>query len=206
MFDIMPQLMRMVRQQHPQLSLSVTEMQSADALAAVQSGEVDIAFARFDDRIAALEIRPLLRDHLVLVLPVDHALTRLSRVSLADLAEENFVLFPRRSSPSYFDQITSACREAGFSPHVVYEMPSAVSQIAYVGCGGAVGLVPSRAVRFGGGDVVFRPLAETISVVSVAAAFSPAAQQRFVPTIIEIATVIGAGQGHFKPKVSCGKR
>ena len=87
------------------------EARSDEALSAVQRGETDIAFARFDDRIASLEVRPIVYDHIVLVLPVDHPLTQHSRVGLAELADENFVLFPRRSSPSFFDQITSACRE-----------------------------------------------------------------------------------------------
>lgn len=206
MFDIMPRLMRTARQDYPQLSLSVTEMQSAEALAAVQRGEVDIAFARFDDHIATLEVRPIVHDHLVLVLPVDHSLTKLSRVSLKDLAEEGFVLFPRRSSPSYFDQIISACRNVGFSPHVLYEVPSVVSQIAYVGCGLAVGMVPSRAMRFGGGDVVFRPLVEMINVVSIAAAFSPFRNKDLIPTIVEIATGIGAVREAVPIPGICGSR
>jgi DNA-binding transcriptional LysR family regulator len=192
MFDIVPRLMRTAKQNYPQLSLSVTEMQSADALAAVQSGEIDIALARSDEYVAALDVRPIVRDHLVLVLPIDHSLTKLNRVSLKDLAGEGFVLFPRRSSPSYFDRITSACRQAGFSPNVLYEVPSVVSQIAYVGCGVAIGMVPSRAMRFGGGDVVFRPLVETIKVVSIAAAFNPSPKKDLVPKIVEIAAVIGA--------------
>lgn len=192
MLDIMPRLMRIAKQRYPHLSLSLMEMKSSDALDAVQSGEIDIAFARSDEHISALDVRPIVHDHLVLVLPVDHPLTKLNRVSLGDLADESFVLFPRRSSPSFFDQITSACRDAGFSPHVLYEVSSPVSQIAYVGCGVAVGLVPSRAMRFGGGDVVFRSLTETIRVVSIAAAFNPQQQKDLVPAIIEIASDIGA--------------
>jgi DNA-binding transcriptional LysR family regulator len=192
MFDIMPRLMRTAKHIYPQLSLSVMEARSAEALSAVQSGEIDIAFARFDDRIASLEVRPILYDHLVLVLPVDHPSTQRSRIGLAELADENFVLFPRRSSPSFFDQITSACRDAGFSPHVLYEIHSVVSQIAYVGCGVGVGMVPSRAMRFGGGDVVFRPLVETINVVSIAAAWNPALRKDLVPLIVDIAAEIGA--------------
>jgi DNA-binding transcriptional LysR family regulator len=193
LFDIMPRLMRMAKQRYPHLSVSMSEMKSAQALAAVQNGEIDIAFARFDDHFAALEVRPIVHDHLVLVLPADHALTALNRVHLADLADQSLVLFPRRSSPSYFDQITSACRAAGFSPRVDFEVSSVVSQIAYVGCGIGLGMVPSRSMRFGGRDVVFRPLAETINVVSIAAAFDPQRQKDLVPDIIAIAAEIGAG-------------
>src|ERR1700744_5957369 len=98
MFDIMPRLTRMAKKLYPQLSLAVMEMHSSDALAAVQSGEIDIALARFDDQMATLEVRPIMTDHLVLVLPIDHPLTKRDRVGLAELAGGSFVLFPRRQT------------------------------------------------------------------------------------------------------------
>lgn len=191
LFDIMPRLARIAKQRYPNLSLSLSEMDSATALAAVQNGEIDIALARFDQPISALEIRPIVKDHLVIVLPIDHPLTRRDRIALAELAGENLVLSPRRVTPSFFDQIVSACRDAGFSPRVVYEIRSVVSQIAFVGCGVAIGMVPSRSMRFGGGDVVFRPLVESIEVVTVAAAWDPTRRKDVVPSIVEIAIDIG---------------
>lgn len=192
LFDIMPRLIQVAKQRYAHLSVSMMEMKTADALAAVQSGDVDIALARFDDRVPSLEVRPIVTDHLVLVLPAQHRLTKLSRVPLAELADESFVLFPRRTSPSYFDQITTACRASGFSPHVLYEASSVVSQIAFAGCGVAVGMVPSRSMRFGGADVVFRPLVETIDVISIAAAWNPERRKELVPELVEIAAEIGA--------------
>jgi DNA-binding transcriptional LysR family regulator len=79
----------------------------------------------------------------------------------------------------------------GFSPRVVYEVRSVVSQIAFVGCGDAIGMVPSRSMRFGGGDVVFRPLVETIEVVTIAAAWDPTRRKDVVPSIVEIAIGLG---------------
>lgn len=190
-FDILPRLMRIAKQRNPQLAISVQEMPSADALSAVQNGEIDIALARFDDRISALEVRPIVNDHLVVVLPIDHRLTKRENIRLSELADESLVLFPRHSSPSYFDQIIRACRDVGFSPHVVYEVGSVVSQIAFVGCGLALGLVPSRSMRFGGGDVVFRPLDKMIKVVTIAAAWNPERRQDVIPGIVDIAVDIG---------------
>ena len=190
-FDIMPRLTRIAKQRYPHLSLSLSEMDSASALSAVQNGAIDIALARFDQPVSALEIRPIVKDHLVVVLPIDHRLTRHDRVALAELADESLVLSPRRVSPSFFDQVVSACRDVGFSPRVVYEVRSVVSQIAFVGCGDAVGMVPSRSMRFGGGDVVFRPLVENIEVVTIAAAWDPTRRKDVVPSIVEIAIGLG---------------
>jgi len=195
LFDIMPRLMRTAKQCYPHVSMSMSEMRTAEALSAVENGEIDMAFARLDDHVPTLEVRPIVHDHLVVVLPADHPLTALNPLRLCDLAGHSLVLFPRGASPSYFDQITSAFRGAGFSPRVDFEISSVVSQIAYVGCGLGIGMVPSRSMRFGGGDVVFRPLVETIRVVSIAAAWDPRRRKDLVPDIISIAAEIGADRG-----------
>jgi DNA-binding transcriptional LysR family regulator len=199
-FDIMPRLTRIAKQRYPHLSLSLSEMDSATALSGVQSGALDIALARFDQPVSALEIRPIVKDHLVVVLPIDHRLTKYDRVALAELADENLVLSPRRVSPSFFDQVVSACRDVGFSPRVVYEVRSVVSQIAFVGCRDAIGMVPSRSMRFGGGEVVFRPLVENIEVVTIAAAWDPTRRKDVVPSIVEIAIGLGTEMEKTLPK------
>ena len=173
-------------------------MDSAQALAAVGNGEIDLAFARFDHQISPLGIRPITTDHLVVALPIDHRLTQQAKVALGELADESLVLFPRRISPHYFDIIVAACRDAGFSPRVLHEIGSVVSQIGMVGCGFGVGLVPSRSMRFGSSAVAFRPLVETIDVVAIAAVWDPSLKNEFVPKMVEIALEI-AGPVDAKP-------
>jgi len=191
LFYLIPKLTRVAKKRFPDLSLPVAEMDSASALIAVRNGEIDIAMARFDQKISALEVRPIAKDLLVAVLPIDHPLTQRDRISLLDLADENLVMSPRQASPGFFDQIISACRDVGFSPRIVYEVRSLVSQIALVGCANAIGLVPSRSMRFGGDHVVFRSLKEPIEVVTIAAAWDPARRKDVVPSIVNIAIDIG---------------
>jgi hypothetical protein len=52
-------------------------------------------------------------------------------------------------------------------------------------------MVPSRSMRFGGGDVVFRPLVENIEVVTIAAAWDPTRRKDVVPSIVQIAIGLG---------------
>jgi DNA-binding transcriptional LysR family regulator len=198
MFDIMPHVLNTARQQFPTLSLSLVEMDSAQALSAVRNGEVDLAFARFDHAITPLEVRPITIDHLVVALPVSHRLSSQAEVSLGQLADESLVLFPRRISPHYFDVIVTACRNAGFSPRVLHEIGSVVSQIGFVGCGFAVGLVPSRSMRFGSSSVVFRPLVERIDVVTIAAIWNPSLRNEFVPKLVDAALEIGGHVSQLK--------
>lgn len=194
----MPHVLGTARRQYPTLSLTLAEMDSAQALAAVRNGEIDLAFARFDHQISPLAIRPITTDHLVVALPIDRRLTNQARVALSELADESLVLFPRRISPHYFDIIVAACRDAGFSPRVMHEIGSVVSQIGFVGCGFGVGLVPSRSMRFGSSAVAFRPLVETIDVVTIAAVWDPSLNNEFVPRMVEIALQV-AGPVETKP-------
>ena len=71
--------------------------------------------------------------------------------------------------------------------------------MAFVGCGIAVSLVPPSAMRFGGAEVVFRPLTERISLVTVAALWNPERCHPLADNIVEIAIQVGRAR---RPQVS----
>jgi len=56
----------------------------------------------------------------------------------------------------------------------VHEVGSVVSQVAFVGCGQGVALIPSAMKRMVPETVVVRPLAEKLSVVTTAVAWHAA--------------------------------
>ena len=192
LFEILPPVVRAAKREFPGLSLSIVEMHSSNSLAALQTREIDLALARVDAGQAPARIVPILVEPLVVALPREHRLAAKASIRLAELAKEDFALFPRRVSASYFDTIVTACRAAGFSPHISHEASSIVAQMAFVGCGVAVSLMPPSAMRFGvEEEVAFRPLKERISVVTVAAAWNPERCHPLVESIVEIAVKVG---------------
>src|SRR5690606_24741019 len=46
MIEILPQLLEQLRTAHPRLTIAVREIDSADAIPALERGEIDLAFAR----------------------------------------------------------------------------------------------------------------------------------------------------------------
>jgi DNA-binding transcriptional LysR family regulator len=114
----------------------------------------------------------LREDRLAVALPKAHSLAAKSRIRLASLAEEEFVMFYRRVSPSYFDSLVTACRDSGFSPRIVHEVSSVASQIAFVGCGQGVALINAAMKKMAPDTVVVRPLNEKLSVVTTAVAWN----------------------------------
>ncbi|MGO4305939.1 LysR substrate-binding domain-containing protein [Cupriavidus sp. RAF12] len=173
MLETVPPLLDSLRQAYPHLTVFIKEIDSVEAIPALKSGELDLAFVRLDGDVGSgIMTMPLSEDRLAVALPKDHSLAALSRVSLRSLANEELVMSSRERSPVYFDLLTSVCRAHGFAPRVLHEVRTITSQIAYVGCGQGVALVPSSMRKVAPENVVVRPLKERIMVVAAALAWN----------------------------------
>jgi DNA-binding transcriptional LysR family regulator len=172
MFHPLGPAIRLLRERTQGIQISITEMDSADALIALERREVDLAFVRADMVADPLVAVPLARETLALAIPAGHRLASQETISLANLATERMIVTPRRISPLYADSIVAACREAGFSPRVTHEAKSVMSQLAFVTCGVGVALIPETMSNLGASGVVFRPLDRPLSVVTIAAVWN----------------------------------
>ncbi|BBP77872.1 LysR family transcriptional regulator [Pseudomonas gingeri NCPPB 3146 = LMG 5327] len=191
MFDVLPGLIEQLKSRYPHLTVSVREIDSVEALPALESGDIDLAFARLDgDLGASIQSLPLTEDRLVVALPGDHPLAARSRISLSSLANEPLVMFSRKVSPVYFDNLIATCRASGFSPRVLHEVRSVASQIAFVSYGQGIALVPAALKKLAPDNVVFRPLSQKLQVVTTALAWNT---QRPNPLVEEVVAHYRAG-------------
>ncbi|WP_339408534.1 LysR family transcriptional regulator [Pseudomonas helleri] len=184
MFDVLPGLIEQLKHAYPQLTVSVREIDSVEAVPALESGDIDLAFARLDGDLGhTIRSLPLLEDRLMVALPGDHPLASHTRISLASLANEPLVMFSRKVSPVYFDNLIATCRASGFSPRVLHEVRSVASQIAFVSYGQGIALVPAALKKLAPDNVVFRPLSQKLNVVTTAVAWNA---ERSNPLVEEV--------------------
>lgn len=173
MLEVLPPILDRLRGLHPRLTISVREIDSAEAVPALEAGDVDLAFARLQGELGSnIKTLTLAGDRLAVSLPATHRLASRRRIRLKDLAEEAFVMFSRPVSPVYFDSIIAVCQANGFSPRVLHEVRSVAAQVAFVGCGQGIALVPAALKRLAPDNVVVRPLADAVDVVTTAAAWN----------------------------------
>lgn len=192
MLDVLPDLIDRLKSDYPQLTVSVKEIDSAEAIPALEAGDIDLAFARLEgDLGSTIQSLPLTQDRLAVALPRTHALADTPRIGLASLAEEEFVMFSRQVSPVYFDSLVASCRACGFSPRILHEVRSVASQIAFVGCGQGIALVPSTLKKLAPENVVVRPLKEHVRVVTTAVAWSSAREN---PLVHAVVSSLGSGK------------
>jgi DNA-binding transcriptional LysR family regulator len=187
MLDVLPPFLERLRQQHPKLTLSVREIDTVDAIPALLAGDVDLAFARLEGYLGSdVQTFTMAQDQLLVALPAQHRLARRRRIALSDLAADSFVMFSRRVSPIFFDRIIALCQASGFSPRILHEVRSVTTQVASVGCGQGIALVPATLKRMAPDSVVFKPLAEMVEVVTTAAAWSSKSTNPALSSALEI--------------------
>jgi DNA-binding transcriptional LysR family regulator len=164
--SFVPAAVRDLRRAHADVVVAVLQHETREAIERLRGGDADIAVvhqmpgAAIPD-LSGLERRPLLVDHLHVVLPERHPLARREAVSLADLDGEPLVL-PRRDTPAgrYRSVVEHLCAQAGFAPLVAYELDDLPAVQAFVAAG--IALVPMHGLTLTTvpRGAVVRPLAD----------------------------------------------
>ncbi|UGV28300.1 LysR family transcriptional regulator [Rhodopseudomonas boonkerdii] len=161
---LIPAVVRAFREQSPHVDLLLEESRTGDLIVALQKEQLDLAFIRVPvGDTTGLVIEPLLNEPMLLALPAGHPLLaggKRKRIALADLAEETFILYRRPTGPGLYDAIITACRAAGFSPHIGQEAPRMVSTLSFVAAGLGVSVVPESMRRLDTEGVAYLSLAD----------------------------------------------
>jgi DNA-binding transcriptional LysR family regulator len=185
MLETVPAVLAALKRDYPHLTVFTREIDSVEAIPALEAGELDVAFVRLEGNVGhGISTMALEEDRLAVALPRDHPLAAMSRVRLRSLADESLVMSSRQVSPAYFDFLTSVCQSHGFAPRVLHEVRSVTSQIAYVGCGQGIALVPSSMRKLASQNVVIRPLKERVMVVTAALAWNPNRHHPMVDAVV----------------------
>jgi len=146
------------RERFPDVVLTPFQSVTAELVRALHEARVDVAFLRapFDDDGLASEL--VVEEPLVAVVQEVHPLAAQRDVALVALAREPFLMFPRATSPGFYDSIISACQQAGFSPRLGQEAPDIPSLVHLVGAGFGVSVVPMALTQIQAPGAVYLPI------------------------------------------------
>src|ERR1700749_1194379 len=119
---------------------------------ALRGDTTPVALLRPPVAADGLVVEVLRHEPLVALLPVTHPLATQINLELTDLREEPFIGYPSSPPSSVYLAVTSACRQAGFSPQVRQEVAETSSLVALVAAGLGVALAPAsvRHLRING--------------------------------------------------------
>ena len=148
---LLPPVVAAVSKNHPKLALSSRELDVDDAMAAVQKGQVDIAFG-LDYPNSPLPLSPdieviTLRSERfgLAVSPGSYGIRTASTIDLAVAAEWDWIL---PAPQTRFGQaIRIACRQAGFEPRVTHEVTDTAVSLTLASTG--LGCAPVTSMMLG---------------------------------------------------------
>jgi DNA-binding transcriptional LysR family regulator len=158
LLSIVPDIVQRFRAQRPDVEIDLRERSTAEQVAALADGSIDIGLAPLPIDGDGLDAEVLVRERTVAVLPAGHSIAGAERVTLRRLAAEPFVLFPRAQAPGFHDRLVESLTIAGEPPRIVQHAPEMQTIVGLVAAGLGVSLVPASVERLALHGVTYRPV------------------------------------------------
>jgi DNA-binding transcriptional LysR family regulator len=124
----------------------------------LRTGLVDIGLARDPEPSRGVVNLSIVSERLMVALPSEHPLGRLSWINPGALNGEPFVLFARKAHAGLHDRLFGVFRDAGFEPHIVQEASDWLTATALVQAGLGITIVPESFSRIQNKAVCHRRL------------------------------------------------
>jgi DNA-binding transcriptional LysR family regulator len=169
LYDLVLALLRRLLAASPETNMVIHQLPERDQVPALRTRRVDVVIGRITEPPTDdVTVRPLRDERLIAILPACHRLAAGPTVKLGELAEERFVMFPRRLEPVVFDNYIQACMAAGFTLHLEHEVSDAQTQALAIAAGLGVGLSGEQlALRFP--ELVYLPVEPAFTIAKIAA-------------------------------------
>ncbi len=159
-YEALPRCVGAFRAAYPEVSIRVREaVPSGEQVALLLAGDIDAGFIGAPlRRREELDYETVDAERLTAVLPNGHGLAGADSVDFAELAGEGLIIMSRTRSTTLYDSLLSACRQAGFSPRLAYEVAEMPTAVGLVGAGLGVGIMPSSVCNISVPGVIYKPL------------------------------------------------
>lgn len=194
--DLLPDALNAYRRRFPAVRLQLRELFTPQQFAALARGELDVGFVRLQAGAPppGIVLREVARNPLRLVVNAAHRLADAERVSIAELAGEDFVGFPADVGTDLPGVLRNLCRQAGFEPRVVQTAREATTQIGLVAAGLGVALLPAPLESVRIARVRYLALAEPEAQFRLALAVREGEPSPLLAGFLEVLERLRAGQ------------
>lgn len=192
LFIMLPEILLRFQRLLPQVQVDVRQMLTEEQAHALRAGDIHVGLLHppLDDRsLVHQTIREL---PFKIVLSSENPLSERPVLTLADLAHETFIMFPRGVGTQLYDQIIALCHREGFSPRKILETSPAQSIVAMAACNLGIGFVASEVQQYDRPHAVFRTIAGPAPSLKTAVAYSPHALVPMARQFISVAAEAAA--------------
>lgn len=147
MQSILPDILIAFKNQFPQLKTNLIEATNLFEINALLHREIDLGFGPNIITPPEIEQKTIYTENFVLLLPENHFLNQSNFESLAQVAQENFILPPKSESRGYVETIEAMCQNVGFLPQVTQQSGHSMTVLRLVEAGMGVSIEPKSSLR-----------------------------------------------------------
>jgi LysR family transcriptional regulator, hca operon transcriptional activator len=155
--DWLPEAMHILRDELPNIAVTVTSEYSPNLADALIRGKLDLAFMRREADAGDLVFKTVTQEPLVVVLPSDHRLAVNDSIALPEIASEPFINVSK-TAPSLRAVIDDYIRRTGLQILTAHDADNLAMAISLVASTRGFALLPRYAQNFLPWSVVSRPV------------------------------------------------
>jgi LysR family hca operon transcriptional activator len=153
----LPDALRILREEEPDIEITLASQPSPDLAGALMRGKVDVAFLRRETQAPGVAFKFMIKEPLVAMVPTGHRLASRKKISPHEIAAETYIT-PTRYAPVLKAVIEGYMAKFGITLKPEYEADNLTSTMSLVASTGGVTVLPIYARHVLSSSVILRPL------------------------------------------------
>lgn len=140
-YRLLPRVLPAFGRAYPAVDVELHELTTLEQLTRLGE-DIDVGIVRDADPTEHAALTPLITERLIVAVALAHRLAGRDRVSLTELANDAFIVFPRSRVPHGVDRFVELCRQSGFSPRIAQHALQHATVLGLVEAAYGVALLP----------------------------------------------------------------
>lgn len=171
--DWLPEVMRVLRDELPNIDITVSSRYSPELADALMSGKLDVAFLRPEANAAGLIYTVVSKEPLVVILPSDHRLASRKVIDPKEIAGETLISVSS-TAPALRAVIDDYLKRSGIETKPEHEVDHLAMAMSLISSTRSVALLPAYARNFLPGSVISRPLGGDVPTIDLVVGYNKA--------------------------------
>jgi LysR family transcriptional regulator, hca operon transcriptional activator len=167
----LPEAIRLLRDELPNLEITISSQYSPDLAAALVRGTLDVAFLRREARATDLMFKVVATEPFVVVLPSDHRLASYEAINPHDLVGETFIGVSN-TAPVVRAVIDDYLKRSGIDFRPAHEADHLAMAMFFVASTRGVALLPAYARNLLPSSLISRPLQGDVPTIELVVGYS----------------------------------
>jgi LysR family hca operon transcriptional activator len=169
--DWLPEAIRLLRDELPNIEITVSSQYSPDLADALVRGKLDVAFLRRETRATDLMFKVVATEPFVVVLPSDHRLASSEAINPHDMVGETFIAVSN-TAPVGRKVVDDYLRRSGIDIKPDHEADHLAMAMSLVASTRGVALLPAYARNLLPSSLISRPLQGDVPTIDLVVGYS----------------------------------